>query len=75
MKRYPGLKKGSEDFDAAVGRLDWFKVCEIVGTSILSKSKNVSQNNMFGLYRDGTIYLVWKLRDWRKLLEYSRIVD
>ena len=72
MKRYPGLKKGSEDFDAPVGRLDGFKMCELVETSILNKLKNVSQNNMFGLHRDGTIYLVWKLRNWRRLLEYFK---
>ena len=38
----------SEDFDVLVRRFDGVKVCELVGTSILNKLKNVSQNNTFG---------------------------
>ena len=75
MKRYHGLKKGSEDFDVLVGRFDGVKKYELVGTFVLNKLRNVSQNNIFGLHRDNTIYLVWKLRNWRKLFEHSRIVD
>ena len=66
-EKIPWVKKdGSENFDVPVGCFDGAEVCELVGTFILNKLKNVFQNNTFGLYRDDgllKVYLVQKLRD------------
>ena len=52
-EKIPWVKKdSSEDFDVPMGCFDKAEVCELVGTFILNKSKNVFQNNTFGLYRD-----------------------
>ena len=52
-EKIPWVKKdNSEDFDVPMGCFDKAEVCELVGTFILNKSKNVFQNNTFGLYRD-----------------------
>ena len=81
MKKYHGLKKMVvKDFDPPMGCFDGVEVCELV-TFILNKLKNAFQNNTFGLYRLmcwqlSKVYLVWKLRDQRKmLLKYPWIVD
>ena len=51
-------KDGSEDFDVAMGCFDGAEVCELVGTFILNKLKNVFQNNTFGLYRDDGLAVI-----------------
>ena len=52
-EKIPWVKKdGSEDFDVPMGCFDAVEVCELVGTFILNKLKNVIQNNTSGLYRD-----------------------
>ena len=37
---------------------DGAEVCELVGTFILNKLKNVFQNNTFGLYRDDGLAVI-----------------
>ena len=52
-EKIPWVKKdGSEDFDVPMGCFDGAEVCELVGTFIFNKLKNVFQNNTFNLYRD-----------------------
>ena len=47
------LKKNvSEDFDVPMGCFDGTEMCELVGTFILNKLKDVFQNSTFGLDRD-----------------------
>ena len=41
-----------------MGCFDGTEVCELVGTFILSKLKNVFQNNRFGLYRDDGLVVI-----------------
>ena len=75
MKRYP------EDFDVPVERFDGVDVCELVGTFILNKLKNVFQNNTFGFYRDDMLAVIKGLSglEIEKLekmsLQNSRIMD
>ena len=59
MKRYHGLKKMvvkilMSQWDVLMAR----KCCELVGTSILNKLKNVFQNNTFVLYRDDGLAVI-----------------
>ena len=44
-----------------MGCFDGTEVCELVGTFILNKLKNVFQNNIFGLYRDGGLAVIKSL--------------
>ena len=58
-EKIPWVKKdGSEDFDVPMGCFDGAEVCELVGTFILNKLKNVFQNNTFGLYRDDGLAVI-----------------
>ena len=58
-EKIPWVKKeGSEDFDVPMGCFDGAEVCELVGTFILNKLKNVFQNNTFGLYRDDGLVVI-----------------
>ena len=58
-EKIPWVKKdGSEDFDVPMGCFDGEEVCELVGTFILNKLKNVFQNNTFGLYRDDGLAVI-----------------
>ena len=58
-EKIPWFKKdGSEEFDVPMGCFDGTEVCELVGTFILSKLKNVFQNNTFGLYRDDGLAVI-----------------
>ena len=41
-----------------MGCFDGAEVCELVGTFILNKLKNVFQNNVFGLYRDDGLAVI-----------------
>ena len=53
MKRFHGFKKNvSEDFDVPMGCFVGTEMCELVGTFILNKLKDVFQNSTFGLDRD-----------------------
>jgi hypothetical protein len=45
-------KSGEEDFDVPMGCYDGAEVCEIVGTFILNKLKNIIDIKDLGLYRD-----------------------
>ena len=45
-------KSCNEDFDVPMGCFDGAEVCELVGTYILDKLKNVININDVGLYRD-----------------------
>ena len=58
-EKIPQVKKDdSEDFDVPMGCFDEAEVCELVGTFILSKLKNVFQNNTFGSYRDDGLAVI-----------------
>ena len=58
-EKIPWVKKdGSEDFDVPMGCFDGAEVCELVGTFILNRLKNVFQNNRFGLYRDDGLAVI-----------------
>ena len=58
-EKIPWVKKdGSEDFDVPMGCFDGAEVCELVGTFILNKLKNVFQNITFGLYRDDGLAVI-----------------
>ena len=49
----PWVKKtGEENFDVPMGFYDGAEVCELVGTYILKKFKNVTNKEDIGLYRD-----------------------
>ena len=41
-----------------MGCFDGAEVCELVGTFILNKLKNIFQNNTFGLYRDDGLAVI-----------------
>ena len=57
-EKIPWVKKdGSEDY-GSVGCFDGAEVCELVGTFILNKLKNVFQNNTFGLYGDDGLAVI-----------------
>ena len=45
-----------------MGCFDGAEVCELVGTFILNKLKNVFQNNTFGLYRDDGLAEIERLK-------------
>ena len=45
------------------------EVCELVGTFILNKLKNIFQNNIFGLNRDNELAVIKGLSD----LEIERL--
>ena len=63
-EKIPWVKKGgSGDFDISMGYFDGAEVCELVGTFILNKLKNVFQNNTFGLYRDDRLVVIKGLSD------------
>ena len=63
-EKIPWVKKGgSGDFDIPMGYFDGAEVCELVGTFILNKLKNVFQNNTFGLYRDDRLVVIKGLSD------------
>ena len=52
-KNEPWIKKsGEENFDLSMGCYDGTEVCELVGTYILNKLKNVTNKENIGLYRD-----------------------
>ena len=58
-EKTPWVKKaGSEDFDVPMGCFDGAEVCELVGTFIFNKLKNVFQNSTFGLYRDDGLAVI-----------------
>ena len=58
-ERIPWVKKdGSEDFDVPMGWFDGGEVCELVGTFILYKLKNVFQNSTFGLNRNDGLAVI-----------------
>ena len=58
-EKIPWVKKdGSEDFDVPMGCFDGAEVCELVGTFIVNKLKNVFQNITFGLYRDDGLAVI-----------------
>ena len=49
----PWVKKtGNENFDVPMGCYDGAEVCELVGTYILNKLKNITNKENIGLYRD-----------------------
>ena len=45
-------KTGEENFDVSMGYYDGAEVCELVGTYILNKLKNITNKENIGLYRD-----------------------
>ena len=45
-------KEGNEDFDVPMGCYDGAEICQLVGTYILSKLKNLIDKKEVGLYRD-----------------------
>ena len=51
-------KDDSEDFDVPMKCFDGGEVCELVGTFIFNKLKNVFQNNTFGLFRDDRLAVI-----------------
>ena len=64
-EKLPLVKKdGSEDFDVAKVCFDGTEVCKLVETFILDKTKNVFQNNLFGLYRDDRLIVIKGLSEW-----------
>ena len=63
-EKIPWVKKdGSEDLDVPMGCFDRAKVCEVVGTFMMNKLKNVFQSNTFGLYRDDGLAVIKGLSD------------
>ena len=49
----PWVKKtGEENFDVPMGFYNDVEVCELVGTYILNKLKNITNKENIGLYRD-----------------------
>ena len=77
----PWVKKdGSEDLDVPMGCFDRAKVCEVVGTFMMNKLKNVFQSNTFGLYRDDGLAVIKGLSDpemerlKKNVVKHSRIV-
>ena len=55
----PWLKKfGNKDFDVPMGCFDGAEVCELVGSSILTKFCDVLQREYVGLYRDDGLAIV-----------------
>ena len=44
-----------------MGCFDGAEVCELVGSFILNKLKNVFQNNIFGFYRDDGLAVIKSL--------------
>ena len=58
----PWVKKaGEENFGVPMGCYDGAKVCELVGTYILNKLKNVTNKDNIGLYRDDELGILQKI--------------
>ena len=54
-------KTGEENFDVWMGFYDSAEDCELVGTYILNKLKNVTNKVRIGLYQDDTLGMVQKI--------------
>ena len=46
---------GEETFDVPMGCYDGAEVCELVGTYVLSKLKNITNKEIIGLYHDNRL--------------------
>ena len=65
-----GWKNWEENFNVPMGCYDGAEVCELVGTYILNKLKNVTNKDNIGLYRDDGLGILQNIPkteiEWKK---------